>query len=364
MTTAAALQGADPSPEAVARVLAPGLEARAAEIEAARRLPADLSDTLARAGVYRWFVPARYGGLDASLPEAMRAIELLAHADASVAWCTFIAITSSTVLGFVPEPVAREVFATPETLVAGVFHPMGRADAAPGGFRVSGQWSFASGAWNAQWLCAGCQFFDGDERLRGPGGLPRTNMVLVPASEAELVDTWDVSGLAGTGSIDFRLHQAFVPTERVVGWTPRPTLAHPLYAFPQMTLLATGFGPIALGLARAALDELEALAHGQAARRELAPPRRARRRAGRGRARRGRLGVCARLPPRGPGSRLGHGLRRRSGAARAAARRAPGLAPRRRHRRARRRRGAPPRRRERARLGARSSRACSATSMA
>jgi len=266
VTTAAARGApelADASPEAVARALAPTLATRAAEIEAARRIPADLSAELARAGVYRWFVPARLGGLDAPLPEAMRAIELLAHADASAAWCAFIAITSSTVLGFVPEAVARQVFATPETLVAGVFHPMGRADAAPGGFRVSGQWSFASGAWNAQWLCAGCQYFDGGELLRGPGGIPRTNMVLLPVAEAELLDTWDVAGLAGTGSIDFRLRDAFVPTERVVGWTPRPSFAHPLYAFPQMTLLATGFGPIALGLARAALDELEALATGK-----------------------------------------------------------------------------------------------------
>jgi len=254
------LRDAGLAPEAVARALAPAIEARAGEIEAARRLPADLSATLAGAGVYRWFVPACYGGLDTPLPEAMRAIELLAHADASVAWCAFIAITSSTVLGFVPESVAREVCTTPETLIAGVFHPMGRADAVPGGFRVGGQWSFASGAWNAGWLCAGCLFYEGDAPLRGPGGLPRTSMVLFPAAEAELLDTWNVAGLAGTGSIDFRLRDVFVPTERVVGWSPRPALAHPLYAFPLMTLLATGFGPIALGLARAALDELEALA--------------------------------------------------------------------------------------------------------
>jgi len=256
--------GPIPAPEdpvAVARALQPLVRARADEIEAARRLPPDFSAQLARHGAYRWWVPARLGGLDASLPAALRALEVLAEADASVAWCVFIAITSSTVLGFVPEATAREVFSRPETLIGGVFAPTGRADAVPGGFRVSGRWSFASGTANADWLCASCVFYEGGEPVRGPSGAPRTHMVLVPAREAELLlETWDVMGLCGTGSIDFRLHDVLVPVERVVGWSRVPSFAHPLYAFPQMTLLASGFGPIALGLARAALDQLERLA--------------------------------------------------------------------------------------------------------
>jgi len=190
----------------------------------------------------------------------LRALEILASADASVAWCGFIATTSSTALAALPEATAREVFATPETLICGVFAPHGRAEAAPGGFRVQGQWAWGSGTLNADWILAGCQLFRDGEPLQGDDGMPRQHMVIVPAREVEFLDTWYVSGLCGTGSTDYRLNGVFVPDERVVGWQVQRPLALPLYAFPNFTLLAMGIGAVALGAARAAIDELVALA--------------------------------------------------------------------------------------------------------
>jgi indole-3-acetate monooxygenase len=239
--------------EAIARSHLAEVRARADEIEAARRMPADLSRKLAASGFYRLWVPKRYGGAEAPLVPVLRALELLATADASVAWCGFIATTSSTALAALPEATAREIFATPETLICGVFAPHGRAESAAGGFRVSGQWAFGSGTQNADWVLAGCMF-------PAEGGAPRQHMVIVPASEVRFLDTWQVSGLCGTGSTDFRLEDVFVPEERVVGLLVRRPLELPLYAFPNFTLLAMGIGAVALGVARAAIDELVALA--------------------------------------------------------------------------------------------------------
>src|SRR5262245_60125482 len=191
-------------PVAIARELCAEVRARADEIEAARRLPADLSRVLAASGFYRLWVPKRYGGLEAPLVPVLRALEILAEADASVAWCGFIATTSSTALGGLPEPTAREVFATPETLLCGVFAPHGRAEACEGGFRASGQWSFGSGTQNADWVLAGCQLVKDGAPIRDDAGAPRQHMVIVPAREVEFLDTWNVSGLCGTGSTDFR----------------------------------------------------------------------------------------------------------------------------------------------------------------
>lgn len=247
-------------PEAIARAHLDEIRARADEIESARRLPADLSRRLAVSGLYRLWVPKRYGGLEAPLLPVLRALEILATADASVAWCGFIATTSSTALGALPEATAREVFATPETLLCGVFAPHGRADAEPGGFRVTGQWPFGSGTLNADWVLAGCQMARDGAPLRGESGEPRQHMVIVPASQVEFLDTWHVSGLCGTGSTDYRLNGVFVPEERVVGWLVRRPLELPLFAFPNFTLLAMGIGAVALGVARAAIDELVALA--------------------------------------------------------------------------------------------------------
>jgi alkylation response protein AidB-like acyl-CoA dehydrogenase len=85
-------------------------------------------------------------------------------------------------------------------------------------------------------------------------------MVIVPAREVEFLDTWYVSGLCGTGSTDYRIPGVFVPEERVVGWQVRRPLNLPLLAFPNFTLLAMGIGAVALGVARASIDELQALA--------------------------------------------------------------------------------------------------------
>jgi alkylation response protein AidB-like acyl-CoA dehydrogenase len=247
-------------PEAIARAHCDEIRARADEIEAARRLPADLSKRLAASGLYRLWVPKRYGGFEAPLVPVLRALEILAGADASVAWCGFIATTSSTALGSLPEATAREVFAAPETLICGVFAPHGRAEAEPGGFRVQGQWAWGSGTLNADWVLAGCQLFRDGEPLRDDAGAPRQHMVIVPAREVEFLDTWYVSGLCGTGSTDYRLNGVFVPEDRIVGWQVRRPLDLPLFAFPNFTLLAMGIGAVALGAARAAIEELVALA--------------------------------------------------------------------------------------------------------
>jgi alkylation response protein AidB-like acyl-CoA dehydrogenase len=244
---------------AAVRSILPEVRERADEVEQARQIPADLSASLASLGIYRWWVPKTYGGSELPLPHAVEALEELARADGSVAWCVFIGITSATSVAFIPEAAAREVMSKPETLVGGVFAPMGRAEAVDGGFRVSGQWPFGSGTLNADWVLGGSFFFRDGEQLVDERGAPRQHMVLVPRRDVEFLDTWQVSGLCGTGSTDFRMDGALVPESRIVRWQGGRAEG-PLYAFPQLTLLASGFGPIALGLARAALDELTAVA--------------------------------------------------------------------------------------------------------
>jgi len=256
-----------------ARALVPELARRADEIEAARRLPPDLSARFAEAGFYRMCVPATLGGLEQSPLDTARTLEELARGDGSAAWCAFIGATSGSALAQLPDEAAREVFDRPDRLVCGVFAPSGSAERTDGGFRVSGRWAWGSGVANADWVLAGCRLLRGGEPETDPRGAPRAHMMLVPAGEVELLDTWHVSGLCGTGSTDFVLQDVFVPERRAVGLLrPRP-LERPLYAFPNFGLLAMGIGAVALGLAHAAVEELVDLADAkrpQASRRRLA----------------------------------------------------------------------------------------------
>ena len=247
-------------PIAIARALQPKLRERADEIEAARRLPADLSAEFASAGFYRMCVPEAYGGLELPPMTTMETIETLAAADGSAAWCVFIASTSGTVLALLPEHGAREVFSHEETLIGGVFAPRGEAHAEDGGFRVNGRWAWGSGTQNADWVMGGCRIFEGGKPVTGKDGAPVTRMMIARASEVTFHDTWYVSGLSGTGSTDFEFSDVFVPAHRAVGLGVDRALDRPLYAFPQFGFLAMGIAAVALGLARAAIDELVTLA--------------------------------------------------------------------------------------------------------
>jgi alkylation response protein AidB-like acyl-CoA dehydrogenase len=249
--------------QAAAHELAPTLIERADAIETARRLPRDLSDRFAKAGFYRMCVPEAYGGLELPPAETMRTVETLASADGACAWCVFIGATSGSVLALLPEAAAREIFSSPETLLCGVFAPRGRAVAVDGGFRVEGRWQWGSGTQNADWIMGGCQVIRDGEPERLANGTPRSRMMLVPAAEVELLDTWYVSGLAGTGSTDFAIRDRFVPERHAVGLGIDRPLERPLYAFPQFGLLGMGIAAVALGLARAAIDELIAIAGGK-----------------------------------------------------------------------------------------------------
>ena len=241
---------------AAARTFTTELRERAEEIEEARRLPKDLSDRFAEVGFYRMCVPETYGGLELAPGLTMETIEILARADGASAWCVFIGATSGTVLAMLPEAAAREVFARPHTLLSGVFAPRGNAVVVDDGFRVDGQWQWGSGTQNADWILAGCQVIrDGKPELLS-NGTPRSRMMLLPADQVEFLDTWYVSGLAGTGSTDFAIRDAFVPESHAIGIGVDGPLPRPLYAFPQFGLLAMGIAAVSLGLARAAIDEL------------------------------------------------------------------------------------------------------------
>jgi alkylation response protein AidB-like acyl-CoA dehydrogenase len=244
------------SPLTLARAMADEVRERADEIERARRLPADLSRRLAEAGFYRMCVPAVYGGLELPPAETMQSVEALARADGSCAWCVFIGATSGAVLAVLSPDAAREIFSRPDVLLGGVFAPFGRAVAEPGGFRVNGRWPWGSGTENADWVMGGCQVIRNGEPELLKSGAPRSRMMIAPAQEIEFFDTWHVSGLCGTGSTDFAMNDLFVPEHRAAGLGIERPLERPLYAFPQFGLLAMGIAAVAMGLARAAIDEL------------------------------------------------------------------------------------------------------------
>jgi len=236
------------------RALAAGIEAQSERIERDRRLPIDLVRTLSRTGVFRLCVPRALGGEEAEPATLLAVVEELSRADGSTGWCAMIGATSGLLSAYLPEDEARAIYgASPDVISGGVFAPSAHAVLRGGQYRVNGRWRFASGCQHCDWLMGGC-VVQGD-------GPPQARMVLFPAGAAEIIDTWTVSGLRGTGSHDIAVRDLVVPATRSASLThDRPVATGALYAFPLFGLLAIGIAAVALGIARRALDEIVALA--------------------------------------------------------------------------------------------------------
>jgi alkylation response protein AidB-like acyl-CoA dehydrogenase len=241
--------------EAVA-ALAPDIAARAEEIERGRRVPPDLVEELTAAGCFRTLVPSTHGGAGAALPAQMRVIEELARADGSVGWTVMIGGVTPALLGKLPRETFDAMYARgPDVVLAGTFNLKGEATPVEGGYRVTGQWSFASGCQHCDWFIAHCIVDDGHE--------PTMRMMVLPPAEVEIKDTWYVSGLCGTGSHDFVVNDAFVPGGRSFAVWDEPCLDIPVLRIPELTLSSLSFGAVAIGIADGALAEVTALATGK-----------------------------------------------------------------------------------------------------
>ncbi len=239
------------------------LKNRAAEIETARRLPADIADRFASAGFYRLCVPKCYGGIETDPLTLVKVIETLAQADGSAAWCVMIGATSGVVAAYMPQTTAYKIFADPNMILAGVFAPRGKATQDGEVLVVNGRWQWGSGSPNAKMIMGGCTVLKDGAPVLMPSGNPDSRMVIVPIGEAELQNNWDVSGLCGTGSQDFAILNKRVPMSMSVSLTSDKPLERPLYAFPVFGLLAAGIASVMLGLARAGIVELVEIAGGK-----------------------------------------------------------------------------------------------------
>lgn len=248
-------------PVEAAHALAAGIRDRVAHIERHRRLPTELVHAMADAGLFRLCVPRVFGGLEVDATALVEVIEEIAKADGSAGWCVMIGATSGLVSAYLPDAIAGEVYGPPHTITGGVFAPHGKAAVVDGGYRVTGRWPFGSGCEHCAWLMGGSVVVDDNSPRLLANGQPDSRMMLFPAAEVQIIDTWSVSGLRGTGSHDIAVTDLFVPEGRSVSLlTDHPRQPGPLYAFPIFGLLALGIAGVALGVARSAIDELVRLA--------------------------------------------------------------------------------------------------------
>lgn len=244
---------------ATARELRPRILSQRDAIEASRRVPEDLARELARAGFFRIFLPAAYGGLDLTPMEGIAIFEELAKADASVAWCVWNGNTHWTAAQLSPE-AAHAIHDDGDVVTANSTRPSGQAHVVENGYRVTGRWSLVSGCELASWMVLWAVVHEGGKpRMMASGG-PEIRFMLLPASECEIIDTWTVGGLRGTGSHDVAVHEVSVPAAFGSGFFDPQILPGPRYRIPAFSRVIPGLGAMALGIARTAIETLKEIA--------------------------------------------------------------------------------------------------------
>lgn len=228
----------------------------ASQVEAARALPESLIEALKQAGVFRMYVPKSHGGDELSPVEVIEVIEELARSDASVSWVSVIACNTPGFFAFLPPATYDEIYSQgPDVMHAGSLVPRGKAVPVDGGYLFTGQWPFASGCRHADFL--GFAAIVQNSESAGEGRPPEMRFGIAPVGQLEILDTWHVSGLCGTGSHDFRARDLFVPVDWTGNFFSRPPLVrHPLDAAPPIARFGLELCAVALGNAQGALDDL------------------------------------------------------------------------------------------------------------
>lgn len=263
MNLVSRLGSAAPDPVSRARDLGAVIAATADEVERSQRIPEPLLSQIHAARLCRMFLPRSVDGDQVEPWVYLRAIEEISRHDGSVGWNVFVANSAALIAPFLEPAAMQAVFADPRAVVAWGPPNACKAQAVSGGYRVSGEWHFASGCRQATWMGAHCQVVEADGSLRlNAAGRPIIRSLLFPAEHAVHIEDWNPIGMRGTASEGYRLTDLFVP-EAFSGTREEPEQRREpgrLYAFTMQGLYAVGVAGVGFGIVRAMLDAFIVLA--------------------------------------------------------------------------------------------------------
>ncbi|MGE4431150.1 MAG: acyl-CoA dehydrogenase family protein [Sphingobium sp.] len=262
MSNAARAVESGPVPGLLAAADEFGVLAReqAPRIEADRRVPQELIEQFREAGLYRVLQPKGFGGYESGFEAFAGIVSRIARGDGSAGWVYSVCAVHQWLIGLFPAQAQADVWGdNSDAFAAGSYAPSGKAAPVDGGYRMTGAWSFASGCDTSDWLLLGSVF----PPAGNADGAPSAGFFLVPAKDYRIdPDSWQVAGLAGTGSRTVYLDDVFVPAHRVLPFADATSGAapgcavntNPLFRIPFMACVPTCLVAPALGMAEGAFD--------------------------------------------------------------------------------------------------------------
>ena len=237
------------------------------EAQQLRHLPQWLTDAMVEQGLFSFTLPENCGGEDASVRETIEVLEAIAAIDGSVGWNVMIGSEiNAMAAGGMPSELIKEVFLdNPRVIMCGGGGPgtqPSRALKEEGGWRVFAQSTFMSGCHNSTWAFQSAPLFDGEKALLDEQGRPMMRTFFLHKDQYEILDTWNVASLRGSGSHDVRSNGAFVSSkwEAVQLQLPATNSTNPVFRMPVNVRLSFNKAAVAIGVARGAIDTFTDLA--------------------------------------------------------------------------------------------------------
>jgi alkylation response protein AidB-like acyl-CoA dehydrogenase len=244
-----------------ARDIAPIIREHNQDAERQRRLSQPVLKALRGTGLLRMFTPRSLGGLETDPVTRALVSEELGRHDSAAAWTLENPLDWAYFCARLPDEGAEEIYSRgADILIAAQFGRPLQATSTNDGYRISGRAPFVSNCYDADWIASTVVVDEGE----AAGDEPEIRMVYLPSEECEIIDTWDVMGMRGTGSNDISVRDAYVPKSRtfpmVPDFEPGSHYRGPLYRLPLVGVAASGIPTPMLGVARGALDEVTELA--------------------------------------------------------------------------------------------------------
>jgi alkylation response protein AidB-like acyl-CoA dehydrogenase len=196
-----------------------------------------------------WTPECVKGGSEADPIESLETLATVSYGDPSAGWVLMAtALAVGTGAAYLEDEAVDELFSGDRMpVIAGQGTRPGTATTKDGGYLLSGSWGFASGLKHSTHI----HTLGLIEETKEP------RIFVFPVEKAELIDNWDVMGLRGTGSIDYRTDNVFVPE----AYTHFAVTEEPKRGGVVFTIGIIGFAALchsgwALGIGRRMLDEV------------------------------------------------------------------------------------------------------------
>lgn len=240
------------------RDLLPTFRERAEETEHLRAVPEASVKELEETGFFRMLQPRRFDGLEADPVDFYTCVRAVASACGSTGWiCSVLGVHPWQIALFADDAQQAVWGSDTSTRVSSSYAPTGKAVLTDGGFTLSGRWSFSSGCAHASWVLLGGLVYNAD------GQIVDFRTFLIPREAYEIVDVWNVVGLAGTGSHDIVVAETFVPEAFTLSMSETGRCQGPgqaqnpgdLYKLPFHSLFTTTITTPIIGMATGAYAE-------------------------------------------------------------------------------------------------------------